>query len=1756
MMNRKLKNLARRVTALLLAAMTVLPVGMLTRPAKAAITTTNTKIVVWDWVDDVQSLGQDGIDYHTANENKNIAYRDTKYSRILFYYPDGGERYYCNVSPWTGLEDDGQGYDEWSTFHPQQVFLDAESRIGSSANREWNDDLIAAETAAIQAGYTGNADAFARSILGDLANYNYSQRVSANKSDPKSFVTMGGLRTPYVSYAEKYDKSASKDHTWRLWAAEKDDSCSAFAICLTNDYEDLDVRHTYGGFANMATYDRKKEKDQRIDGWVIDNHFIYANSANHRGEFANPIGPNICFWHWDNDSGAANEALYFSPSGRRFYAPNVPTLVTTPDRYYSFLGKEYKIGQLGADFTVEADQNQTLGKPLYYIPEGRTITVARDGVLIVDGMLLNDGKIVVEDGGLLIVKDGAGVLPFTKFNGNCGAVTSYGTVIVENNALLCGGGMNGLKLLGGVVVNFGVLAGECLTVSRNFAIDNRDTGWVIAGHSPTSATRNKLIQAAIADRELDFSDPESYFGKVGNFDSYYSMPANGVYGNTANVLKYVEPAVGTPSDPLLSVYTREDLTKQYAPLFMDEPVDNVSMTATANGVTYRVGNTEYKVENKLVAAYIGRGAGKRETIFKDKWAGADGNKYVILSPTHAPNMSLDLVGNGKSSGTNVQIYTTLDTDANLWRLVERGTGTYKGQTLPYYTIESWYAPGKALDTTGTTANGTVPHLWDTNANNQNQLWFLVPEGSFYRIVPKTNTNSNLGCPGGGTTNNTPVIFYDQIAYSGQPHDQVWSVVSNTLNETVFSNAVDVGTAVEFVPEYGLDLRLTVNGDGVSTAAGDGAARWRLEPAGTDNLDGEIRTFYTIVEKNTGKALAVRGNTFEEVTQLAAVAPGGSEMQHWYVKDLPGGQYSQIVARGNTEYVLTGDARTTGGSVTLRSNANAATQHWEVKGVRGTAEETANISDPYHNATFTLAPKHAPTMNIGVQNNGKDNGAAVQLQAAVASSLAQQWTLKRLGTADLNGAERAYYAIENVNSGKALDCNGGASGAQTHIWNTDPTNVDQHWFLVPADDGAFTLVPRQNPAVCLDVKGGARTAGTAIQLYNNNGGNNQKWVLTAAVDETDLGGKVVTLTPSHAQNMSLDFAQYNKANGTKMVIYHSIEHESQRWKLVKRGTAFVNGRRQSYYTIESCYATGSALDTSGSTANGARPTIYTLGDDNRNRLWFVLPTGDGNYYIVPRGDTTKALTVASAAKTDNSIVTLYDNNSAAEQKWKLTEVTEPTVLGTFEIQPVAAPNFSVDVQVPGNVYLWGTHNGNYTRWQFVKMGVDDHGPYYKIVNQGEGRALDVSGTAANNSQTILYDFEAGGEQFWYLDYLGEDALGEYYNITLRSNDKLRLGVQNSAYRNGTSITTTTERGKNTQFRLVAQVEAASLGVYEFSYAAIPDARMEIEGESTASGAQVRIWTNVSKGHQQWKIVLRGYTLKKGVKTPYVSIENVNSGKVLDLSGTGEAAAVNMGNVTQYDYDGYSDQQWFIEPQSNGTVKFRNRANEKLYLDGNGGGGSKVVVAGDSNETYKRWQLHPVAQWGEGGRFYIPAYPAGVEAGIPTAFNEDFVISYIANGMYTLTPQHNTGVRLDLRGGVQDNGQDIWAYDNNGAYSQKWIITPIGVDFFDGDGSGHVYYKIVYSLNNNKAVNTDGSVSYSAGLRYNIHDYEGCYDNFFYLEPVSDSKSSDAYNLITRGTLKSGGICVEVPDNGGSGTVLKTAALNKNAKNQQWTLTQTS
>lgn len=1746
MRNKKLKNITQRATAMLLAALTMLPAGLLSPPAKAAEpSTTMTKFVVWDWIDDVQALGTN-LDYHPDNEKKNISYDDTKYSRMLFYYTSGGERYYFNVHPWNGA-----GFDDYSTFKPDEVYADEFSRIGHSAHKEWNQDLIDAEKRALDAGYSPTDNALLKALIGD---YDYGKQEEDNKVNKKSFVSMGGLRTPYVQYSGENHG----DHTWRLWASDVNDNWIKFAVCLTDDYEKLDVRNTYGGYSNTKTWDADKEKDQETEGWHIDNHFVYANSANHRGTFSTARARNICFWHWDEDTGAPNEGLMFSPSGRTFWAHEVPTILDNIDRFYVFCGKEYQIGQLGADFTVQEDQNQTLGSPLYYIPEGKTLTVARDGVLTIDGTLLNDGKIVVEDGGLLVVKDGATIMPFTKYNSKCGAITSYGTVIVENNALLCGGGVDGLKILGGVVVNFGVVAGESMTVSRNYAIDNRATGWVIAGRSPTGQWRTEFVKNAIAEVEPDFSNPESYFAKVStNFDSFYSIPDKGVYGNTDNVRLYGEKAVGTPSDPLLSVYTKATASEQYTPLFTDEPVDSVSMTVKGNTATYMVGNKKYEITNKLVSAAIGRGEGKRETIFKDKWVGDLNGAYVTISPSHAPNMSLDLAGGGKSSGTKVQISTAANSTSNLWHIVNRGT------YVDYYSIDSCHAPGMALDNDGVVKNGTQAIIRDTSDGYRvgSTWYFKFVDSKYFRIVTRGsfNDDDNLGCQAGATADGTPVVMRKMDGADSPPNDQLW-FFSNLLSESVFTDAVDCGTATEFVPESADDLRLAVDGSSIKSAkTGSYSQRWRLEVAGTDNLNGVQKPFYTIVETTTGKALAISGTGFSNGAALITAPATGSEMHHWYLDNVTG-EFYQIVARGNTEYVIT--AGGSNGAATIRTNTNAKEQRWKVNGVMAEVE-TVNTSDPLHNQTFTIAPKHAPGMNLGVKDNGINNGATAELQTASATSTAQQWTFKHLGEADLDGTSRSYYSIENVRSGKSLDNADGASGTQSRIWDLEADNNNQHWFAVPNDDGSYSLIPKVNPAVRLDVKGNSKSAGAAIQVYTATGNDNQKWTLTAAQEEDNFDGKTFTLAPSHAQDMRLDLASYSKDNGTKMVIKKAQNHESQCWTFVKQGTAYVNGKRQSYYTIESCYAEGSALD-AGGYSNGTQPHIWEKGSSlNANQLWFVLPTDDGYYNIVPRSATTNCIIVDSALTRENARVLLWDIGwKNASQKWKLTETFKPVSLGTFEVQSVAAPEFSVAASSGDNradVHLWATHEGGFIRWKFVKMGHDDHGDYYKIASQANDRVIDVSGIAGNNSQAIMLDFGGDPEQFWYLDFQGSDALGDYYAITLRSNDKLRLGVRGSAYQNGAKVVTTTEKGRNTHFRLGEDIQPVSLGTFEFGGSANQGMRMDVQDRSNNNGGNIQIYhrngdqNGGDNPYQKWRIVRRGYTLRNGAKTAYYSIENVASGKVLDLSGTGAAAAINLANVTQYDYESYTDQHWFIEVQTDNTVKFCNRANPELYLDTPGGGDSSSVrVAKTGNEYYRRWVLHPVAERKDGGTFYIPGNPAAVEVGIPGTFIQDYVLPIHANAKYNIVPMHNMSLRIDLPDGYTggNNIVHLWTAADN--VNQTWWVEPMGIDFYDGDGTGHVYYKICYGGLGTKALQCEGSGPVSAGLNYYIQDYEGTYDDLWYLEPVGSTDTGTIFNFVGRGTLKNGGVCVEAPGGKGLDAHLKTGALGKNLKYQQWTL----
>lgn len=72
----------------------------------------------------------------------------------------------------------------------------------------------------------------------------------------------------------------------------------------------------------------------------------------------------------------------------------------------------------------------------------------------------------------------------------------------------------------------------------------------------------------------------------------------------------------------------------------------------------------------------------------------------------------------------------------------------------------------------------------------------------------------------------------------------------------------------------------------------------------------------------------------------------------------------------------------------------------------------------------------------------------------------------------------------------------ASGATSgSVVNLQPCigSTAQAWEAVPSGD-ALVFHPANNTSLCLDVQGDGTAAGTLVQAWTCNGGNNEQWVI--------------------------------------------------------------------------------------------------------------------------------------------------------------------------------------------------------------------------------------------------------------------------------------------------------------------------------------------------------------------------------------------------------------------------------------------------------------------------------------------------------------------------------------------------------------------------------------------------------------------------------------------------------------------------------------
>ncbi|WP_345328668.1 RICIN domain-containing protein [Mucilaginibacter defluvii] len=139
---------------------------------------------------------------------------------------------------------------------------------------------------------------------------------------------------------------------------------------------------------------------------------------------------------------------------------------------------------------------------------------------------------------------------------------------------------------------------------------------------------------------------------------------------------------------------------------------------------------------------------------------------------------------------------------------------------------------------------------------------------------------------------------------------------------------------------------------------------------------------------------------------------------------------------------------------------------------------------------------------------------------------------------------AYYRINNRNSGKALDVNGGstANGANIIQWPWNGGN-NQQWQVIDNGGGYYRIINR-NSGKALEVNGGSTTNGAGITQSTWSGANSQQWQVVA-----NDGGYYRIINRNSGQ--ALDVNGGSTADGANVIQWPWNSGNNQQWQIVQQ-----------------------------------------------------------------------------------------------------------------------------------------------------------------------------------------------------------------------------------------------------------------------------------------------------------------------------------------------------------------------------------------------------------------------------------------------------------------------------------------------------------------------------------------------------------------------------------------------------------------------------
>lgn len=334
-------------------------------------------------------------------------------------------------------------------------------------------------------------------------------------------------------------------------------------------------------------------------------------------------------------------------------------------------------------------------------------------------------------------------------------------------------------------------------------------------------------------------------------------------------------------------------------------------------------------------------------------------------------------------------------------------------------------------------------------------------------------------------------------------------------------------------------------------------------------------------------------------------------------------------------------------------------------------------------------------------------------------------------------EAGYYTFKNVETGYCLGIAATDSPAGSPILQLKENAEDesQKWYIEADENGSYRIISKVNGRAIT-----VPTDGRLLQLGDLASTDAEFFKFLVSGESTDFSNSVYEIACSGNENMVLDIYEGGMSPKSTVQIYNRNGTDAQKYIL-----SYV---RNDMWSITSLNSGHVLAVKDNNKSNGADIWQYT-NSNTLSQRWYLRNTGDGTSYIVSALNPENGFTVSGIYANNTNIYNGTLNGRSA-QKFVFNSVNyKPPKTGEYVVCSRLDNNFVLDIdkscrQIQGNLQIYRNNGGLAQKFIITDLG----NGFVTIMNANSGHLLDVqSGSKKTNANIWQYKENGSAAQRW-------------------------------------------------------------------------------------------------------------------------------------------------------------------------------------------------------------------------------------------------------------------------------------------------------------------------------------------------------------------------------------------------------------------------